>query len=125
MIILSVLVILPSITESDGKATTRSDAGRLNPLNSGVIWIDLLTIAKSGIINIKITIEAPTRLPTNTSGLFLRRELMPTEISPMEVKKPKRTKETINDDILSFLDIFSTDLTVSPDPIQTPIKEKR
>lgn len=121
----SIRVILPSMAEMEGKAATTSEAGRLKPRNSWVILIDLLVMAKRGIISMKITIEAPTRLPTKISGSSLIRELIPTEISPMEVKRPKRTKETIKEEIFNFLEIVSTDLTVRPEPIQTPRKESK
>lgn len=70
-----------------------------------------------------MTIEAPTKFPTNISGVSLIRELTPTEISPIEVKSPSNINETRNEDVFNFLDIFSTDLTVIPDPTQTPKKE--
>lgn len=87
--------------------------------------MDLLTNASNGMINIKITIDAPIRLPIYTSGSFLIIELIPIESSPIEVNKPSTKNESRNEDVFSCCEIFSTDLIARPDPIQTPKKDNR
>lgn len=73
--------------------------------------------------NIKITIEPPIRFPTNISGSFSKIELIPTDNSLMEVKKPKTINEIANCEILKVREILSTDLMANPEPIQIPTKE--
>lgn len=63
--------------------------------------MDLLTKASSGIINIKITIDAPIRFPMYTSGSFLIIELIPIDSSPIEVNKPSIKNESRNDDVFN------------------------
>lgn len=52
-------------------------------------------------------------------------EFRPTESSPMEVKKPRVMKEMAKEETLRVRESRSTDLMASPDPIQTPTKDRK
>jgi hypothetical protein len=71
----------------------------------------------------KMTIEAPMRLPTYISGSFSRIELTPTDNSLTEVKNPNTIKETANEDTRRILDNRSTELIARPEPTQIPIND--
>lgn len=84
-------------------------------------------MASRGIIKSKITKDPPIKLPTKISGLLSKIELIPTDISVVEVKIPKIKKETKKDETLMVLEKLSVPCVIKLDAIHInkPASPKR
>ena len=74
----------------------------------------------AGTTNKVKTIEAPIRLPKDISGVLSTTEKKATDISLIEVKKPKTKKEIMKSGNLVLWDIFSTPEIEIPEPNHIP-----
>lgn len=117
------LVTEPSSVSKTGIATTVKETIRFIFWNSSLIFIPRPPMASSGVAKRNKTIDAPIKFPTKISGSLSRTELIPTEISPKDVNKPRSKNETEKVESLSLLENFSIEEITSLDPNQIPKKE--